>query len=453
MKKASRFGAYCLTPLIVAAMLNASPARADDGGDNPTPNFIPKLLGAQYTGIDQHQYSLRSPYAGPLSLHPKSDTEQTHTFGLYFGVQLPAHFQFYADIEKFDGEGVSGATGLGGLTNGDVVRSGSISLPKRPYMARHYLRYEIPLGDATVDLDRAQDQLPAKEFKRRLEFKLGKMAVPDDFDKNRYNNSTRTQFMNWSLWDNSAWDYAADTRGYTNGFVAGFVGAAWAVHYGVYEMPVVANGQALDKSLMRSRGENLELMLDPVPDRWVLRLLAYRNTARMGSYRNAIAAAVETGQPPNVQADDRNGRHKTGYGVNVEVPLADAGETGLFARYGWNDGHNESYAFTEVDRNLQLGGQVSGEHWGRPKDRLGLAYVIDGLSQDHRDYLAAGGSGFVLGDGRLNYGTERVLEAYYSFQPITHVSISPDFQVIVNPGYNRDRGPAKFVSIRLHLEY
>jgi len=323
---------------------------------------------------------------------------------------------------------------------------------KRPYFARHYLRYVIPLGEGARNVERGQDQLPGAEADNRFEFKLGKMAVPDDFDRNRYNNSTRTQFMNWSLWDNSAWDYAADTRGYTNGFVAGYVEPTWALHYGVYQMPTFANGQTLEWPLTRARGENLELLLNPMPDRWVLRLLAYRNTARMGVYRDAIAAA-RTGQPPNVAADDRDGRHKTGYGINLEVPLADNGDTGLFMRYGWNDGKTESFAFTEVDRNLQLGAQISGNHWGRPQDKLGVAYVVDGLSQDHRDYLAVGGSGFLLGDGQLNYGAERIWEAYYAFQPIAHVWLGPDIQFINNPGYNRDRGPAKFVGARLHLEY
>lgn len=453
MKKTLLFAACCLTPLILAATLLASAAHADDGGDDSPRAFVPQLLGAQYTGIDQHQYSLRSPYAGPLSLLPQGDTEQTHTFGAYFGVRLPAHLQFYADIEKFDGEGVSGATGMGGLSNGDVVRSGSVQLKKRPYFARRYLRYVIPLGDATHGVERGQDQLPGREADRRFEFKLGKMAVNDDFDKNRYSNSTRTQFMNWSLWNDSAWDFAADTRGYTNGFVAGYVDSAWTLRYGIYQMPTFANGQTLEWPLTRARGENLELTIDPQPDRWVLRLLAFRNTARMGIYREAIARSAANDQPPDIVADDRDGRHKTGYGLNLELPLADNGDTGLFARYGRNDGRTESFVFTEVDSDLQLGGQISGARWGRGNDRLGLALAIDGLSADHRDYLSAGGSGFLLGDGRLNYGTERIFEAYYSLQPVAHVWLSPDFQIVHNPGYNRDRGPAKFAGARLHLEY
>jgi high affinity Mn2+ porin len=343
---------------LIALLLPLAPCRADESA--PAPVFVPQWLGAQYTFIDQHQFPVRSPYVGPLTLSPGADTERTHTFGAYFGVQLPFALQFYFDLEKFDGEGVSGATGMGGLTNGDVVRSGAVSLAKRVYVARRFLRYQVPLGEAHHTATSGQGQLPGNEADRRLEFKLGKMAVTDDFDKNRYNNSARTQFLNWSLWDDSAWDYAADTRGYTNGFVAGYVAPAWTLHYGVYQMPRMANGQTLEWPLTRARGENLELTLDPQPERWILRLLVFRNVARMGIYREALALAAEQGTTPDIRADDRDGRHKSGFGVNAEIPLADDGDTGLFARYGHNDGRTESFALTEVDRNRQIGVQGSG---------------------------------------------------------------------------------------------
>ncbi|MCE7950048.1 MAG: carbohydrate porin [Xanthomonadales bacterium PRO7] len=420
---------------------------------NDTAYFVPQLLDAQYTLVDQHQDALRSPYAGQLSLDPRGDTEQSHTFGAYFGVPLGANLQFYFDMEMFKGEGVSGTTGLGGLTNGDVIRSGTVNLGKRPYVARRYFRYVLPLGDATQTLERAQDQLPGAQAVRRIEVKLGKMAVNDDFDKNRYANSTRTQFMNWSLWNDSAWDFAADTRGYSNGAMVAWVDAGWTLRYGIYQMPREANGQTLEWPLARANGQNLELTVQPQPDGWALRLLAFRNTARMGIYRDAIAAAQTSGETPNIVADDRDGRHKTGFALNGELPLADGGDTGLFARYGWNDGKTESFAFTEVDRAFSVGAQLSGAHWQRAQDRLGIAFVSEALSADHRDYLAAGGSGFVLGDGRLNYAHEQIVETYYAFQPIAHVVLSPDLQYIRNPGYNADRGPARFAGLRVHLEY
>ncbi|MET0226068.1 MAG: carbohydrate porin [Dokdonella sp.] len=426
-------------------------AAADDAPG--APDFQPQLLGAQYTYIDQHQSSLVSPYRGPLSLDPRRQSARSQTFGAYFGMALPWHFQVYLDGEMFKGEGVSNATGLGGLPNGDVIRSGSGGLGKRPYIARRILRYVLPLGGDTGDVEAAQDQLAGKEYVRRIEAKLGKFAVSDDFDKNRYANSTRTQFMNWSLFNDTAWDFAADTRGYTNGLMLAYVEPAWTLRYGVFQMPTMANGQTLEWPLRRARGEQVEFALQPQKDGWALRLLAFRNIARMGIYQDAIALAQGDASMPDIRADDRDGRRKYGYGANAELPLADRGETGVFARAGWNDGHSESFAFTEVDRTLSVGAQLSGAHWRRPDDHLGIALVDDALSSDHRDYLAAGGSGFVLGDGALNYGHERILEAYYCFQPMAHLQISPDFQLVHNPGYNRDRGPARFIALRVHLEY
>lgn len=439
-----RFTRFLLAaPLALAATL----AHAGDA-----PLFVPQWLGAQYTFVDQHQSSLHSPYAGPLSLHARSDTRRSDTFGAYFGVALPARLQFYFDVEMFKGAGVSDATGLGGLTNGDVIRAGTTGLGKGPYVARRFLRWTLPLGDATTAVERAQDQLPGEEAVRRIEVKAGKMAVGDDFDRNRYAGSTRTQFMNWTLFNDTAWDFAADTRGYTDGVMLAWVDAGWSLRYGIYRMPLHANGQRLVPSLRQARGEQAELTVQPNPDGWALRLLAFRNTASMGLYRRAIDTARASGSVPDIAADDRPGRRKYGFGLNGELPLADHGDTGLFMRAGWNDGRTESFAFTEVDRTLSGGFQLSGVHWNRPGDRLGVGVALNALSPGHRDYLALGGSGFVLGDGALRYGREQLLEVYYNFSIGRYLTLSPDLQLVHNPGYNRDRGPARFVALRAHLE-
>ena len=441
----------CRTIAFFACVL-ATAARADDGRSDEVRDFVPQLLDTQYTFVDQHQDSLRSPYAGPLSLRASGDTERSHTFGAYVGVPLPWHLQFYFDMEMFKGEGVSGATGMAGLPNGDVIRSGTANLGKRPYVARRVLRYSLPLGEETEDVAAAQDQLAGKEATQRIEVKFGKFAVSDDFDKNRYANATRAQFMNWALFNNAAWDFAADTRGYTNGIMLGWVQPSWSLRYGLFQMPHEANGQTLEWPLARARGEQVEWDWTPVKDGFVLRLLAFRNIARMGIYRDAIVSAQENGTVPDIRADDEEGRRKHGYTANAELPLADDGDTGLFARVGWNDGRNESFAFTEADRALSLGAQLSGSHWGRSEDRLAIAFAANGISHDHRDYLAAGGSGFLVGDGRIDYGRERIVEIYYAAQVIPHVTLSPDFQFARNPGYNHDRGPARFLGLRAHLE-
>ena len=438
-----------------AAVAVPADAPASPGADSAWPT----LLSAQYTYVRQHQTALDSPYSGPLSLHADGDTQPTQTIGFYGGWAPLSWGQLYLDTEKFMGAGVSGATGMGGLTNGDVVREGGVGLKKTFYIARAYVRLMLRLGSEVVHVERAQDQIAGWEASTRLEFKAGRLSVTDDFDHNRYASATRTQFMNWSLWANTAWDYAANTRGYTDGFVLSYISPAWALRYGLYRMPTQANGQTLE-TLNRAQGENLELTLSPWTSGLIVRLLAYRNTAAMGDYDQALALAAANTTVPDIAADGRNGRHKYGFGLNGELPLADDGNTGVFMRAGWNDGSTETFVFTEVDRQVSGGAQLSGVHWARKEDQLGAAVVVEGLSSPHHEYLAAGGSGFILGDGRLNYAHEQIAEVYYRAQLLdaigklpVRLQLSPDFQYARNPGFNADRGPVRFYAIRVHVEY
>lgn len=219
-------------------------------------------------------------------------------------------------------------------------------------------------------------------------------------------------------------------------------------------MPREANGNKFDSDLRRARGDNVELTYSPSGARApIVRLLGFVNHARMGSYTDALTRALRVDSVPDIVADDRPGRGKRGWGVNIEQPLADNGETGVFMRVGWNDGVNESFAFTEVDRHFSVGAQVSGVTWQRTNDRLGMAIVQHGIVSVHQRYLAAGGLGFLLGDGRLAYGNEEIFEAYYRVQLGSAAQISPDLQIVRNPGYNRDRGPATVASVRVNLRY
>jgi len=431
------------------------------GGAAGADHYYPQLLGLQYTGIVQNQTRLVSPFQGPLSLDPSGDTQPTHTVGVYLGWAFTSWAQYYLDTEKFMGAGVSGATGLGGLTNGDVVREGSAGLAKRPYTARSYLRLMHAMGKSVTHVETAQDQIGGSEATERVELKLGWLGVNDDFDRNRYAGSTRTEFLNWSLWANPAWDYAADTRGYTQGAMLAYFAPHWVLRYGAYLMPIRANGQPLESSFRKARGEQVELTLSPQEDGAQLRVLAYRNIARMGVYLDALQVAAAQHAAPDIVAQDAEGRRKWGWGLNGELPLADHGDSGVFARWGWNDGKTESFAFTEVDSHASIGAQLSGSHWRRAGDVLAVAAVDQGLSAEHRAYLQAGGIGFLLGDGTLNYSSEKIIETYYRFawqvpgpfqRPIT-VQVTPDFQFIHDPGFNRDRGPVRFWSLRLHLEY
>ncbi|HEY5088135.1 MAG TPA: carbohydrate porin, partial [Gemmatimonadaceae bacterium] len=385
------------------------------------------------------------------------DSKISHAYGAYVGVQATPRLQGYVDIEMIRGKGISSVTGLAGPTNGDVLRQGTVDLGNGPYVARAFVRYTIPrAGGARVELDTLQreiDQLQGVAPRRRLEITAGKFAATDLFDVNRYANTTRQQFMDWDLFNNTAWDFAADTRGYSNGVALALIHPLWALRVGSFQMPTIANGNKFDSDLRRAHGDQAELTLTSQWTGTVARFLGYMNHARMGNYAEALAQARATNTTPDIVSDDKPGRSKYGWGVNLEQPLADGGETGAFARLGWSDGKNESFVFTEVDRHLSAGVQVSGVHWGRADDRLGIAGAQTGIVQIHRDYLSAGGLGFLLGDGKLNYGPEQLVEAYYRAQAGRYFQVSPDVQYIRDPGYNRDRGPATVLSLRVNLRY
>jgi hypothetical protein len=426
--------------------------RRDSTAGGSAPSWLPRIVGFQVTAIGQWLPSFESRYAGPNSLASAGDQAVSHTYGLYLGARLARWLEAYLDLEQAKGKGISRTTGLGGITNGDVVRQGSADLGTGPYIARAFLRYVVGLGASTAEpLDRSQDQLAGVVPASRLEFVAGKVAANDLFDLNRYANSTRSQFMNWGLFQNTAWDFAADTRGYTNGLAIALVRPRWTVRAGSFQMPRRANGNQFDPRVVHARGDNIEVTLRPDSRGTVVRILAYQNHARMGDYGEALAEAA--GTIPDIVANDREGRVKHGVGLNVEHALSDAGETGVFLRLGWNDGKTESFAFTEVDRHVSTGIQIAGTHWGRGPDRAAVALVVHGLSRPHRDYLGAGGQGFLLGDGGLNYGSEEILEGYYRLQIGNFLQVSPDLQFLRHPGYNRDRGPAVVLGFRLNARY
>jgi len=419
------------------------------------PGWFPKLLGAQADYIYQNMPPFHSPYEGANSLTFANGLgrQVTQTYGAYFGSQLARGLQAYADFECFLGDGISKGVGLAGYVNGDVIRAGSSNLPKTPYMARLYLRYYYPLSGETEKMERCMDQLPGEQPVSRWEFKFGKLAPTDDFDLNRYANNNRAQFFNYDFLYNTAWDYASDTRGYSYGIVAALYQPRWRLALGVFVEPDTQNGARFDVLDTRELGYNLELTVKPNDAGTVVRLLSYFNEGRMGSYSEALLLGAATDKAPNILDVEKLGGTKYGFGLNFEQPLADGGETGMFGRLGWNDGHHENWAYVECDRHVSLGAQLSGIHWGREGDRVGVAYAVDGLSAHHKDYLEAGGIGMLLGDGALNYDLAQTLEIYYSIQVCSFIQISPDFQFIQNPGFNRDRGPVEVYGLRLRMSY
>jgi high affinity Mn2+ porin len=417
-------------------------------------------ISGQANFITQWHPTFRSPYQGPNSLSPGGQDATSRVLTLLTGVEATNTTEFLFDVQETGGHGIGEALGLAGFTNLDVVRNPTLS--KVPYVARLMVHQIIPLGHAQAPSERTPLSLFTQLPERRIEIRFGKMSLVDFFDVNTYGSDSNFQFMNWTLDNNGAYDYAADTRGFTYAAMFEYDDRHWAARFAEALMPKVANGIHLDANLGRARSENVEIELRHavIPKReGVLRLLGYANHANMGVYSVAIADFLAGRTPcapgaicrPEITDHPLQTTTKYGFGVNVEQPLTDW--LGAFARWGWNEGQHESYAYTEVDQTVLAGVGAQGSKWRRKLDRAGLAFISNGISRDHQQYLALGGLGFLLGDGKLNYGRENIVEGFYTLHLWRGVFSGLDLQHINNPGYNRDRGPVLAVALRLHVEF
>ena len=407
------------------------------------------FIAGQMNVIYQRHGDFPALYSGPQSFGPDEEYAVSRVLTLYTGLQLPDGWDVVLDVESAGGLGLSDAFGLAGFTNLDVVRNPTLG--SAPYLARLVVRKVIALSAEHVDVSRGPLNMSTTLPARRLEIRAGKMGIVDVFDVNGVGNDSHLQFTNWTVDNNGAYDYAADTRGYTYGVIVEYDSPRWSLRGAEALMPTVANGIVLDWHVNRSRGENAELELRPT-SALTLKLLGYVNHANMGSYTDATAA-FERGQDPTpeIAAHRQQGRTKPGAGVNVEYDFPVA--VRLFMRAGWNGGDSESFAYTEVNNTVSVGGDIVGSRWHRPNDRAGAAFVSNGLSQPHREYLRLGGLGFLLGDGTLTYGREDIIEAYYNAHLWRGVFAAAGFQYISHPGYNTDRGPAAVQALRLHVDF
>lgn len=419
----------------------------------------------QANAILQGHGAFHSPYEGTNSLRGRSEYKVSLVGTLFLGLQPWQALGFggtkatryntdlILHVESAGGRGISQALGLAGFTNLDVVRNPTLG--SKPYLARVELHQTVGFTKEMVRQDRTPLSMATEVPVRRLDFRVGKMSTPDSFDLNTVLTDSHLQFTNWSIDNNGAWDYAADTRGYTYGAVLEYQDRGWAVRYGLMLMPTVANGTDLDWSVKRSRGQNAEVELrhGVLPGRGgVQRALLFVNTAHMGNYREAVSAfRFRLDTTPNITAHEHTGATKYGFGYNMEQPLT--GYVTLAARFGWNDGKTESYAYTEIEQTVLVGAAAAGAWWGRPADRVGVALVSNAIKRDHQRYLQAGGLGFILGDGGLRYGRETTEEAYYDLHMWRGLYVAPQMSHVNNPGYNQDRGPVWVPGLRAHVDF
>ena len=419
----------------------------------PHPEWDRIWVSGQANFISQWHPAFHSPYQGPNSLPSQAQDATSRVLTLFTGLRLNSTNELICDVQESGGHGIGEALGLAGVTNLDVVRNTTLS--RAPYVARLILHHIIPLSDEKESSERTPLSLFRELPRRRIDIRFGKFGIVDFFDVNTNGSDTNFQFMNWTIDNSGAYDYAADTRGFTYAAMFEYHDRHWAARFAEALMPKVANGIHLDANVARAHAENIEFEFHGAvlsKQEGALRLLAYVNHANMGSYRQAVDNFLAGLTPiPEITAHPLQTTIKYGFGINFEQPLNSW--AGLFGRWGWNEGRYESYAYTEADETILFGLGASGSRWNRKFDRAGLAFVSNGISRDHQQYLALGGLGFLLGDGRLNYGRENIFETYYTLHAWRGVYPSFGFQYVANPGYNRDRGPVVVPTLRLHLEF
>jgi high affinity Mn2+ porin len=427
----------------LAALAGTLAAQQAPVAPSPDPAWS---LHAQTTFIDQMHPGFNAPYSGMNSLDPDQESAHTVSVTLFLGRALWPGAALYYDPEVTQGSGLSDTTGIAGFPNGEGSRASS----KTPQYAtaRLFIRQVINLGGASSRVEDDQNQVAQSQDENRVTLTLGKMSATDIFDDNAYSHDARTQFLNWALVDDGAWDFPADGKGYTGGFTAEWEFPGQALRYGIFMEPKIANELELDDHIDKAFGQALEWerRYSAGGRAGALRLLGFWNRAHMGLYE----AALEGIQPPDITLS-REYRSKAGAGLDWEQEVLDG--IGAFARAGFNDGRTETWAYTEIDRSVSAGLSVSGKRWSRADDTLAVAGVASGLSGEHRRYLEAGGYGFIIGDGRLNYDPEEILEAYYAWRAAKWITITADYQFVQNPGYNHDRGPVSVFAVRVHAEY
>jgi high affinity Mn2+ porin len=443
---------------MTAAALLSAPVRAfadsapDASADTPASLGIDQAwaVHGQTTLVEQANDAFRSPYRGANSLSPDANGRETFDATLFLGVRLWPGAELWVNQEIDQGFGLSNTLGAAGFPSGEAYKVGKSA----PYLRlqRAFVRQTINLGGDKSDVDAAANQLSGAQTANRIVITAGKFGVGDVFDTNKSAHDPRADFLNWSVIDTGTFDYAADAWGYSAGAAVEWYQGRWTIRAGLFDLSDVPNSTTLDGRLGQFQGD---LEVEERHQLWgqpgKIAVTGFINRGRMGSYADALALAAATHTVASTAAV-RDYRSRTGLSVNLEQQLT--ADLGLFARAGFADGDVEPYEFADIDDTVAVGLSLAGTRWGRKDDTVGLAGVVNTISKMHQAYLAAGGLGILVGDGRLPHpGAEQIAEAYYSAAVTKAIHISLDGQVIGNPAYNRDRGPVGIMAVRLHGEF
>lgn len=403
----------------------------------------------QLTNIAQGHPQLTSPYSGANSLSANGRTEETTDLTLFAGIRLWRGAELWLNPEIDQGFGFDDTLGVAGFPNGGAYKLGT----NVPYLRipRAFIRQMIPLGGAEEKLESAANQLGGRQSANNLTLTVGKFAVVDIFDTNTYAHDPRADFLNWSIVEGGAFDYAADSWGYTLGAAAEWSQNWWTLRGGVFRLSSVPNGKVVGFDF----SQYSVIVEAEERHQWQghsgkVKLLAFVNRGDMGNYADAVQLGLETGRAPDVSLVRHFGS-RPGFVLNAEQELTS--DIGAFARASINKGSKETFEFTDINQSVAAGLSLKGDGWGRHDDTVGIAAVVNRISGAAQAYFAAGGLGVVIGDGRLNYAREEILEIYYSLHLTSHVALTMDYQHATNPAYNRDRGPISIYGVRVHADF
>lgn len=425
---------------------------------NPSALFAPPAASqsdrwnvhGQTTLFVQGYPSFRSPYQGSNSLPGRGMTRETWTNTVFLGWRLWDGGEFFFNPELAQGFGIGSTLGLGGYANGEAQKGGA------PYprirAQRYFFRQTIGLGGEQEAVEDGPNQFASKRDIDRITVTVGRFAVGDIFDANSYAHDPRADFSNWALWASAAYDFPADLPGFTRGVVVEFNRKHWALRGGLFQVPEEPNSDILT---FKTGGAVVEFEqryeLSNRPGK--LRLGAFANRGNTARYRQAVAAASSASAVDINDLVPGLRQQRLKYGVYLNGEQAVTKDIGVFGRASWNDGQSEILSFTDIDRSISGGVSIKGSSWQRPNDTVGIGAAVNGLSQAHRDFLAAGGLGLLIGDGALNYGAEKIFETYYAYSIDKSAVFTLDYQFISNPAYNADRGPVHVFAGRFHAEF
>lgn len=400
------------------------------------------------TFVEQATSDFTAPYAGPNSLSPRIGRE-TADVTLYLGARLTTGCELWVNPELDQGFGLNNTLGLAGFPSAEAYKVGR----RTPYLRwpRIFLRQTINLGAADQPVDAAANQLAGAMSSDRLVITLGKFSVVDVFDSNRFAHDPRADFLNWAAVDAGSFDYAADAWGYSAGLATEWYQGRWTLRLGVFDLSDVPNSAHLEPGFHEfQKIVELERRHEIAGLEGKLMLTGYDSRGRMGLLNDAVLYAQVHGGPVDPAAVRR---YRDRYGLHLTLEQQVTPSVGVFVRAGGASGNVEAYEFTDIDRGASGGVSVKGMKWGRPEDTAGLALMVNEISSERKRYLAAGGLGILVGDGRLpNPGREQIAETYYDVAVLHVAHVAFDYQYVRNPAYNSDRGPVSIFAIRLHAQ-